>query len=69
MKVSYTKDEDENFIMPDLEGLTAAQVIEMMEALPVEIRLNGSGIVVKQYPLPGKKMLPGKECVITLGEE
>jgi cell division protein FtsI (penicillin-binding protein 3) len=69
MKVSYTKDEEENFIMPDLEGLTAAQVLEMMEALPVEIRLNGSGIVVKQYPLPGKGMLPGKQCVITLGDE
>jgi cell division protein FtsI (penicillin-binding protein 3) len=69
MKVSYTSDDEGNFIMPDLEGLTVAQVIDMMEALPVELRLRGSGIVLKQYPSPGKRISQGIKCLITLGEE
>lgn len=69
MKVSYTSDEEGNFIMPDLEGLTVAQVIDMMEVLPVELRLRGSGVVLKQYPSPGKRVSPGGKCLITFGEE
>lgn len=69
MKVSYTSDEEGNFVMPDLEGLTVAQVIDMMEVLPVELRLRGSGVVLKQYPSPGKRVSPGGKCLITFGEE
>ncbi len=69
MKVSYTSDEEGGVTMPDLEGLTVAQVIEMLEAFPVEYRLRGSGVALKQYPLPGKRISPGGICLITFGEE
>lgn len=69
MKVSYASEDGEHFVMPDLSGLTLAQVIDMMEPIPVEIRLVGSGVVLKQHPAAGRRIAHGDRCVITFGEE
>ncbi|MCD6232292.1 PASTA domain-containing protein [Candidatus Aerophobetes bacterium] len=46
-------------IMPDLKGLTmreALKILSRIEDEEIELYLSGSGILVSQYPLPGKKI-------------
>lgn len=43
-------------VMPDLTGLTLREVAKELQALRMDARLMGSGVVVRQQPLPGKKI-------------
>ena len=51
--------------MPDLKGLTLREILVSMGSSPS--RINGSGVVVKQHPLPGKPIKKGDPYRIKLG--
>jgi cell division protein FtsI (penicillin-binding protein 3) len=68
MKVSLSKSGAGEYVMPDLEGLTMAQVIEMIEYLPLEYSFQGSGVVLRQYPPAGKRIRSGITCRLVMGE-
>lgn len=47
--------------MPDFTGMSFRQVLQMMEKTGLNVRLNGSGRVVEQNPLPGQQVKFGNE--------
>ncbi len=69
VKVSLSGDSDVSLIMPDLKGLTMVEAIELLDSLGVEYEMKGSGIVVSQYPRPGRKVSGKTRCVVVFGEE
>lgn len=52
--------------MPDLKGLTLREILVSMGSSPSKI--SGSGVVVQQFPLPGKPIKKGEPYRIKLGE-
>ncbi len=68
-KVSLTDSEDGMYTMPNLRGLTIAQVIDMIEYLPVDYSFAGSGVVVKQVPSAGSRIQVGGQCRVVFGEK
>jgi len=57
------------YTMPNLRGLTIAQVIDMIEYLPVDYSFAGSGVVVKQVPSAGSRIQVGGQCRVVFGEK
>lgn len=43
----------------DLKGLSIGKVFQKISGLPLQISLQGSGVVTNQHPKPGSKLLPG----------
>lgn len=53
-------------IMPDLTGLTLREVLQLFSTTSTEVKIEGSGFVVKQYPEPGKEFLLSKNIKIKM---
>lgn len=51
-------------IMPDLAGLSMAKVLDILGPQPVEVKYEGSGLVVEQDPPPGSMLSPGQLCQV-----
>ncbi|MFA5515071.1 MAG: penicillin-binding protein [Desulfuromonadales bacterium] len=47
--------------MPDFAGLSYRQVLRVMEKTGINVKLNGSGRVLEQHPLPGQPVRYGTE--------
>lgn len=56
----------QNGLMPDLRGLSARKVIEVLTEVGLTARLNGNGFVFKQDPSPGTRVKRGEVAVINL---
>ncbi|MCK5913017.1 MAG: transpeptidase family protein [Desulfuromusa sp.] len=53
--------------MPNFSGMSYRQVLQTMEKKSLNLKLSGSGQVVKQYPAPGKVIRYGKQAWIHFG--
>ncbi|MCK4502356.1 MAG: PASTA domain-containing protein, partial [Desulfuromonadales bacterium] len=53
--------------MPDFSGMSYRQVLQLMDNNKLNLKLTGSGQVVKQYPAPGKVIRYGKQAWIRFG--
>ena len=59
------KAKSEKFIMPDLTGMSIRQVLRIMQEAKIDIRIVGSGRVVKQSLRPGIRPKAGQKCWVT----
>ena len=53
--------------MPNFSGMSYRQVLQTMQQKNLNLKLSGSGHVVKQYPAPGKIIRYGKSAWIRFG--
>ena len=55
-------------LMPDLNGLTMKEALEILSGLGIKYRMNGSGIVTSQSIDPGIKINQNSSCIIKCSE-
>jgi len=53
-------------VMPMVKGLSLRKGLQQLKHYKMKIRVNGSGRIVAQYPLPGTPLAGVNECVLTL---
>jgi cell division protein FtsI (penicillin-binding protein 3) len=53
--------------MPDFSGMSYRQVLQAMQKNNLNLKLSGSGQVVKQSPAPGRPIRYGKEAWVRFG--
>lgn len=51
-------------IMPDLTGSTVREAVKLLSSYSITVKLQGSGKVIKQIPLPGTKLTDGETCFL-----
>jgi len=51
-------------IMPDLTGSTVREAVKLLSSYSITVKLQGSGKVIKQAPLPGTKLTGGETCFL-----
>jgi cell division protein FtsI (penicillin-binding protein 3) len=56
-------------LMPDLRGMSARDANRTLTRIGMTGRLNGDGFVLEQSPAAGSVLVPGAECVLTLGRQ
>lgn len=54
-------------LMPDLRGLGAREALRVLGRLGLSARMQGSGVVIAQYPEPGAPLERGTASVLRLG--
>jgi cell division protein FtsI (penicillin-binding protein 3) len=69
--VSVGKDEDGKSIwmMPNLAGVTAREALQSLKGLPLQIKLQGIGMVRAQEPAPGSVLKKGDAVSLSLSVE
>ena len=55
-----------HLVMPDVRGLPARDALRVLSGIGLTVRMNGSGVVGSQSPLPGQPVEPGGWGVIQL---
>ena len=60
---------DDSYMMPDLEGLTARDVMDLFSGKDLKLSLKGSGLVKSQKPTPGSMLKKGEAVVVRLERE
>lgn len=51
-------------IMPKVVGLTTREAVKLLSSYSISLKIEGSGRVKKQMPLPGKKLAQGVTCFL-----
>jgi cell division protein FtsI (penicillin-binding protein 3) len=51
-------------VMPNLNGLTIRQVLDLLHRSGIHCRFEGSGLAVDQDPSPGTSITPGSTCLV-----
>ncbi len=51
-------------VMPDIRGRGMRAVIQACTQLNLPMKTSGSGIVVRQLPVPGARIRSGDECKV-----
>ena len=64
--ISVKNESLQNGIMPNLRGLSARKVIEVLADMGLTARLSGNGFVINQDPSPGTRVKRGEVAVINL---
>ena len=59
--------ENDGLRMPNFSGMSYRQVLQTMQQRHLNLKLSGSGHVVKQHPAPGKVIRYGKSAWIRFG--
>ncbi|MCL2458627.1 MAG: hypothetical protein FWF31_07230 [Desulfobulbus sp.] len=52
--------------MPQMRGMSLRKGLQQLDKYKMKVRVNGSGRIVAQYPLPGQPLLGVNECILTL---
>ncbi|MDR2548837.1 MAG: hypothetical protein LBD10_01330 [Desulfobulbus sp.] len=52
--------------MPQMRGMSLRKGLQQLDKYRMKVRVNGSGRIVAQYPLPGQPLLGVNECILTL---
>ncbi len=60
---------DENWLMPDLKGLTAHDVMDLFSGKDLRLQLHGSGLVKAQLPAAGALLKKGENVAVRLERE
>lgn len=53
-------------LMPQMRGMSLRKGLQQIDRYRMKVRVNGSGRIVAQYPLPGQPLLGVNECILTL---
>ncbi len=53
-----------NTVVPDLSGLTLRRALNRLTIARLDVRVEGSGVVVSQSPLPGEQVKGGTRVVV-----
>jgi len=53
-------------VMPQMRGMSLRRGLQQIDAYKMKVRINGSGRIVAQYPLPGQPLTGVDECILTL---
>lgn len=53
-------------VMPLLRGLSLRKGLQQLNQFKMKVRVNGSGRIIAQYPLPGTPLAGIDECILTL---
>jgi len=53
-------------VMPQMRGMSLRKGLQQIDRYKMKVRINGSGRIVAQYPLPGQPLLGIDECMLTL---
>lgn len=56
-------------VMPDLEGLSLRKSLRLIQGMPLEISIQGSGKVVSQKPPPGTPIKETTPCLLVLKQD
>jgi len=56
-------------LMPDLRGLSLRKSLRLLQGIPVELDIQGTGRVVEQKPRPGSSLKGITECVLILEKQ
>lgn len=59
-------DRQEAARMPDLTGRSLRSALQVVQQYGLQVKITGSGQIVKQYPVPGKPVKEGDLCVLEL---
>lgn len=51
-------------VMPDLQGYTIRQVLDLLHRSGLRCHFEGSGMAVSQEPVPGTAISPGTTCLV-----
>ena len=54
--------------VPDLRGKTSRQAVGELVARGYRARIEGTGVVVRQLPVPGTSLAAGQACMLRLGD-
>jgi cell division protein FtsI (penicillin-binding protein 3) len=60
---------DDSWLMPQLDGLTARDVMDLFSRKDLKLRVKGSGIVTSQWPASGSLLKKGQEVRVRLQRE
>ena len=60
---------DDSYMVPDLEGLTARDVMDLFSQKDIKLHLKGSGLVKSQKPLAGAMIKKGEAVLVKLERE
>ena len=53
-------------LMPLVKGMSLRKGLQQLKPYSMKVRINGSGRIVAQYPLPGQPLAGAEECMLTL---
>jgi cell division protein FtsI (penicillin-binding protein 3) len=53
-------------VMPLVRGLSLRKGLQLLNQYKITVRVNGSGRIIAQYPLPGQSLAGVDECILTL---
>jgi cell division protein FtsI (penicillin-binding protein 3) len=56
-------------VMPDLKGFSLRKSLRLLQGIPVELQIQGTGRVVDQKPRPGTSLKGITECVLILEKQ
>jgi hypothetical protein len=56
--------EMDSFLMPELRGRGVRAVMQACGKMHLTARLNGSGVAVRQFPVPGARVKAGDACKV-----
>jgi cell division protein FtsI (penicillin-binding protein 3) len=56
---------EQQAVMPDLKGISLRRALQILQPYDLEVKVQGAGQVVKQFPEPGR-VLKGARCVLEL---
>jgi hypothetical protein len=60
---------DDSWLMPQLDGLTARDVMDLFSRKDLKLRVRGSGVVTSQWPASGSLLKRGQEVRVRLERE
>jgi cell division protein FtsI (penicillin-binding protein 3) len=63
------KEQASSGVMPDLKGLSLRKSLRLLQGLPVELHIQGTGRVVEQQPRPGTSLKEITECFLILEKQ
>lgn len=61
--------EEDHWIMPDLKGITARDVLDYFSDKNFQVRIKGTGLVVEQFPKAGTALKSGDSVAIRLARD
>ncbi|MCJ7813499.1 PASTA domain-containing protein, partial [bacterium] len=64
----YSSVNDSPYHVPQLRGLSVREALKILSSRGIEGRIEGSGVVVRQDPQPGVKIVPGMVCYLRCQE-
>lgn len=53
-------------VMPRMRGMSLRKGLQQIDKLKMKVKINGTGRIIAQYPLPGQSLMGVDECTLTL---